>query len=166
MSTYHNLDSATDQYQGGCFWNGNAEKQSYFDSMWRVFVPDSGEASYAPAESVRVLARLNHDLFNNGYGNVLEVRETTDDWGDDILETEVNPYYDRLINSLSHDQEEAVREFNSWWDDVNRGGRAPFEHKRCQIFNVLITQILEQEQVRQAERIAELQSGNRQDLEN
>jgi hypothetical protein len=54
------------------YWNGEGQYQDLFDKHWKNLVPESGRADTPEGNALRAIARINHDIFNNGAGNIVD----------------------------------------------------------------------------------------------
>lgn len=88
-----------------------------YEKLWSKLVPSEGEAETEYGEAVRCLSNLEHDFYNNGYGNAVDVRidiETEQEF-DDTVSTVVDyveallgdgtipDRYRRKVNELIHE---------------------------------------------------------------
>lgn len=64
------------------YWNGEGQYQDLFDKYWKELVPDRGEADTDAGNALRAIARINHDVFNNGAGNIVNESMEVDDDGE------------------------------------------------------------------------------------
>lgn len=51
------------------FWAGNHPRQAEYDAKWAELVPPEGKAKTLQGELLRAASRINHDYYNNGFGN-------------------------------------------------------------------------------------------------
>jgi len=59
----------------GSYWEGNGRHQALYDKYWDTYVPDRGAPQASAPKSafyVYALAKIEHEWYNNGFGNALE----------------------------------------------------------------------------------------------
>jgi len=78
-----------------------------FDALWSKYVPGSGNAETAKGEAIRAVGRLEHDYFNNGYGNARDEEPVENDWDDEdeygdapMEDRGFDSYYQAMYNEL------------------------------------------------------------------
>lgn len=54
------------------FWNGKTDAAKRLNELWEELVPSSGMADTTAGEAIRAAGRINHDMFNNGGGNIFD----------------------------------------------------------------------------------------------
>jgi len=64
------------------YWNGEGQYQDLFDKHFKNLVPESGRADTEAGNALRAIARINHDIFNNGAGNIVHEEVDVDDDGE------------------------------------------------------------------------------------
>lgn len=62
--------------KGYSYWARNGAYSDLLEAKWNELVPQKDSCETVHGELIRSFARLNHDYFNNGNGNVIE-HETT-----------------------------------------------------------------------------------------
>ena len=83
------------------YWNGEGQYQDLFDKHWRNLVPQIGEADTPEGNVIRAIARINHDVFNNGAGNIVRQTEEMDDYGDYYTEYEIERWWEDFFEEIS-----------------------------------------------------------------
>ena len=82
------------------FWNGEGQYQDLFDKHWKRLVPESGRADTAEGNALRAIARINHDVFNNGAGNIVWETEETDDNDEYYTVYEIERWWEELFDDI------------------------------------------------------------------
>jgi len=83
------------------YWNGQGEYQDLFDKHWKNLVPKSGRADTDAGNALRAIARINHDVFNNGAGNIVDQVEEMDDYDEYYTEYSINRWWDEFFEEIS-----------------------------------------------------------------
>ena len=82
------------------YWNGKGKYQDLFDKHWKKLVPESGRADTAEGNALRAIARINHDVFNNGAGNIVWETEETDDNDEYYTVYEIERWWEELFDDI------------------------------------------------------------------
>ena len=83
------------------YWSGKGQYQDLYEKYWKELVPDMGEADTTEGEALRAIARINHDIYNNGGGNIVEVDAVYDDDGDHYAdEYSISSFYDDFFDKV------------------------------------------------------------------
>ena len=82
------------------YWNGEGQYQDLFDKHWKSLVPESGRADTAEGNALRAIARINHDVFNNGAGNIVRETEETDDDGEYYTVYEIERWWEEYFDDI------------------------------------------------------------------
>tara|TARA_Y100000114_G_scaffold110177_1_gene103781 strand:- start:1654 stop:2145 length:492 start_codon:yes stop_codon:yes gene_type:complete len=84
--------------KGKTYWNDEGIYQTEYNELYKILVPDCGDAPTIQGELIRVVSRLNYDYFNNGNCNVQEVIfDSNGIYEEDVYITD---YYQRMIDFL------------------------------------------------------------------
>ena len=83
------------------YWNGKGKYQDLFDKHWRNLVPQIGEADTPEGNVIRAIARITHDVFNNGAGTIVRQTEEMDDYGDYYTEYEIERWWEDFFEEIS-----------------------------------------------------------------
>ena len=83
------------------YWNGEGHYQDLFDKHWRNLVPVVGEADTPEGNVIRAIARVNHDVFNNGACNIVRQTEEMDDDGEYYTEYSIEPWWEDFFEEIS-----------------------------------------------------------------
>jgi len=83
------------------YWNGEGQYQDLFDKHWRNLVPVVGEADTPEGNVIRAIARVNHDVFNNGACNIVRQTEEMDDDGEYYTEYSIEPWWEDFFEEIS-----------------------------------------------------------------
>jgi hypothetical protein len=59
------METKTKKYQAK-YWNNKGDFQTEYDGLFKILVPDEGEASTEAGELLRAATNLYYDHFNNG----------------------------------------------------------------------------------------------------
>ena len=82
------------------YWNGEGQYQDLFDKHWKNLVPESGRADTEEGNALRAIARINHDVFNNGAGNIVREEVDVDDDGDWYNSYEIERWWEELFDDI------------------------------------------------------------------
>jgi hypothetical protein len=82
------------------YWNGEGQYQDLFDKHFKSLVPESGRADTAEGNALRAIARINHDVFNNGAGNIVRETEETDDDGEYYTVYEIERWWEEYFDDI------------------------------------------------------------------
>jgi len=82
------------------YWNGEGQYQDLFDKYWKELVPERGEADTDAGNALRAIARINHDVFNNGAGNIVNESMEVDDDGEWYTLYEVERWWEKLFDDI------------------------------------------------------------------
>ena len=82
------------------YWNGEGQYQDLFDKHFKSLVPESGRADTAEGNALRAIARINHDVFNNGAGNIVREEVDVDDDGDWYNSYEIERWWEELFDDI------------------------------------------------------------------
>ena len=82
------------------YWNGEGQYQDLFDKHWKNLVPESGRADTAEGNALRAIARINHDVFNNGAGNIVREEMDVDDDGEWYNSYEIERWWEELFDDI------------------------------------------------------------------
>ena len=83
------------------YWNGEGQYQDLFDKYWKALVPERGRADTDAGNALRAIARINHDVFNNGAGNIVNESMEVDDDGEWYTLYEIERWWDEFFEELS-----------------------------------------------------------------
>lgn len=103
------------------YWSGKGQYQDLYEKYWKELVPDMGEADTTEGEALRAIARINHDIYNNGGGNIVEVDAVYDDDGDHYAdEYSISSFYDDFFDKVAMftGDHMGVREFKRMVEDL------------------------------------------------
>ena len=67
---------------------------------WKELVPDRGEADTDAGNALRAIARINHDVFNNGAGNIVNESMEVDDDGEWYTLYEVERWWEKFFSDI------------------------------------------------------------------
>ena len=82
------------------YWNGEGQYQDLFDKHWKNLVPESGRADTAEGNALRAIARINHDVFNNGAGNIVREEMDVDDDGEWYNSYEIERWWEEFFDDI------------------------------------------------------------------
>ncbi len=82
------------------YWNGEGQYQDLFNKHFKSLVPESGRADTAEGNALRAIARINHDVFNNGAGNIVRETEETDDDGEYYTVYEIERWWEEYFDDI------------------------------------------------------------------
>lgn len=82
------------------YWNGEGQYQDLFDKHFKSLVPESGRADTAEGNALRAIARINHDVFNNGAGNIVRETEETDDDDEYYTVYEIERWWEEFFDDI------------------------------------------------------------------
>tara|TARA_R100001086_G_scaffold63867_1_gene29634 strand:+ start:13164 stop:13655 length:492 start_codon:yes stop_codon:yes gene_type:complete len=83
---------------GKTYWNDEGIYQTEYNELYKILVPDCGDAPTIQGELIRVVSRLNYEYFNNGNCNAQHVLY---DWnGEYETGVEIDKYYQRMLDFL------------------------------------------------------------------
>ena len=82
------------------YWNGEGQYQDLFHKHWKNLVPESGRADTAEGNALRAIARINHDVFNNGAGNIVREEMDVDDDGEWYNSYEIERWWEELFDDI------------------------------------------------------------------
>jgi len=82
------------------YWNGEGQYQDLFDKYWKNLVPESGRADTPEGNALRAIARINHDVFNNGAGNIVREEVDVDDDGEWYNSYEIERFWEELFDDI------------------------------------------------------------------
>ena len=82
------------------YWNGEGQYQDLFDKHWKNLVPESGRADTAEGNALRAIARINHDVFNNGAGNIVREEMDVDDDGEWYNSYEIERFWEEFFDDI------------------------------------------------------------------
>jgi hypothetical protein len=82
------------------YWNGEGQYQDLFDKHWKNLVPESGRADTPEGNALRAIARINHDVFNNGAGNIVREEMDVDDDGEWYNSYEIEHWWEELFDDI------------------------------------------------------------------
>jgi hypothetical protein len=82
------------------YWNGEGQYQDLFDKHWKNLVPESGRADTPEGNALRAIARINHDVFNNGAGNIVNETMEVDDDGEWYTLYEIERWWDEFFDDI------------------------------------------------------------------
>ena len=82
------------------YWNGEGQYQDLFDKHWKSLVPESGRADTAEGNAIRAIARINHDVFNNGAGNIVREEMDVDDDGEWYNSYEIERWWEEFFDDI------------------------------------------------------------------
>jgi len=83
------------------YWNGEGEYQDLFDKHWKNLVPAVGEADTPEGNVIRAIARVNHDVFNNGACNIVRQTEEIGDDGEYYTEYSIETWWEDFFEEIS-----------------------------------------------------------------
>ena len=82
------------------YWNGEGQYQDLFDKHFKSLVPESGRADTAEGNAIRAIARINHDDFNNGAGNIVREEMDVDDDGEWYNSYEIERWWEEFFDDI------------------------------------------------------------------
>ena len=82
------------------YWNGEGQYQDLFDKHFKSLVPESGRADTAEGNALRAIARINHDVFNNGAGNIVCEEVDVDDYGDWYNSYKIERWWEEFFDDI------------------------------------------------------------------
>lgn len=82
------------------YWNGEGQYQDLYNKYWNELVPATGEADTDAGNALRAIARINHDVFNNGAGNIVNESMEVDDDGEWYTLYEVERWWEKLFDDI------------------------------------------------------------------
>ena len=82
------------------YWNGEGQYQDLFDKHFKNLVPESGRADTAEGNALRAIARINHDVFNNGAGNIVREEMDVDEDGEWYNSYEIERWWEEFFNDI------------------------------------------------------------------
>ena len=82
------------------YWNGEGQYQDLFDKHFKSLVPESGRADTAEGHALRAIARINHDVFNNGAGNIVREEMDVDDDGEWYNSYEIERFWEEFFDDI------------------------------------------------------------------
>ena len=82
------------------YGNGEGQYQDLFDKHWKNLVPESGRADTPEGNALRAIARINHDVFNNGAGNIVNETMEVDDDGEWYTLYEIERWWDEFFDDI------------------------------------------------------------------
>ena len=82
------------------YWNGEGQYQDLFDKHFKSLVPESGRADTAEGNALRAIARINHDVFNNGAGNIVREEMDVDDDGEWYNSYEIERFWEEFFDDI------------------------------------------------------------------
>ena len=82
------------------YWNGEGQYQDLFDKHFKNLVPESGRADTAEGNALRAIARINHDVFNNGAGNIVNETMEVDDDGEWYTLYEIERWWEEFFDDI------------------------------------------------------------------
>jgi hypothetical protein len=82
------------------YWNGRGQYQDLFDKYWKELVPERGEADTDAGTALLAIARINHDVFNNGAGNIVNESMEVDDDGEWYTLYEIERWWERFFDDI------------------------------------------------------------------
>ena len=82
------------------YWNGEGQYQDLFDKQFKSLVPESGRAETPEGNALRAIARINHDVFNNGAGNIVREEVDVDDDGDWYNSYEIERWWEEFFDDI------------------------------------------------------------------
>ena len=82
------------------YWNGEGQYQDLFDKHFKSLVPEIGRADTAEGNALRAIARINHDVFNNGAGNIVRETEEADDDGEYYTVYEIERWWEEFFDDV------------------------------------------------------------------
>ena len=82
------------------YWNGEGQYQDLFDKQFKRLVPESGRADTPEGNALRAIARINHDIFNNGAGNIVREEVDVDDDGEWYNSYEIERFWEEFFDDI------------------------------------------------------------------
>ena len=82
------------------YWNGEGQYQDLYNKYWNELVPATGEADTDEGNAIRAIARINHDVFNNGAGNIVNESVEIDDDGEWYTLYEIERWWERFFDDI------------------------------------------------------------------
>ena len=82
------------------YWNGEGQYQDLFDKHFKSLVPESGRADTEAGNALRAIARINHDVFNNGAGNIVREEMDVDDDGEWYNSYEIERWWEEFFDDV------------------------------------------------------------------
>jgi hypothetical protein len=82
------------------YWNGEGQYQDLFDKQFKSLVPESGRADTPEGNALRAIARINHDIFNNGAGNIVREEVDVDDDGEWYNSYEIERFWEEFFDDI------------------------------------------------------------------
>jgi len=82
------------------YWNGEGQYQDLFDKQFKSLVPESGRADTPEGNALRAIARINHDVFNNGAGNIVREEVDVDDDGEWYNSYEIERFWEEFFDDI------------------------------------------------------------------
>ena len=82
------------------YWNGEGQYQDLFDKYWKELVPESGRADTEAGNALRAIARINHDIFNNGAGNIVREEVDVDEDGEWYNSYEIERFWEEFFDDI------------------------------------------------------------------
>jgi len=82
------------------YWNGEGQYQDLYNKYWNELVPDTGEADTDEGNAIRAIARINHDVFNNGAGNIVNESMEIDDDGEWYTLYEIERWWEKFFSDI------------------------------------------------------------------
>lgn len=82
------------------YWNGEGQYQDLFDKHWKSLVPESGRADTPEGNALRAIARINHDVFNNGAGNIVCEEMDVDDDGEWYNSLSIERWWEEFFDDI------------------------------------------------------------------
>ena len=82
------------------YWNGEGQYQDLFDKHFKSLVPEIGRADTSEGNALRAIARINHDVFNNGAGNIVRETEEADDDGEYYTVYEIERWWEEFFDDV------------------------------------------------------------------
>ena len=53
------------------YWNNNGKYQAIYNGLWKILVPNMGEAETEQGEALRIVSKIYYDYYNNGCCNLV-----------------------------------------------------------------------------------------------
>ena len=82
------------------YWNGEGQYQDLFDKHFKSLVPESGRADTEEGNALRAIARINHDVFNNGAGNIVREEMDVDDDGEWYNSLSIERWWEEFFDDI------------------------------------------------------------------
>ena len=82
------------------YWNGEGQYQDLFDKQFKSLVPESGRAETPEGNALRAIARINHDVFNNGAGNIVREEVDVDDDGEWYNSLSIERWWEEFFDDI------------------------------------------------------------------